>query len=162
MQFDPKDERELKDAMCWPAGIYDFEVTNAECKVSKNGNAMLALTLKVFNSQGATRTVRDWLVESDAAVCLMKMRHYCATTGDMGAYESGTIENFPGIGAAGKCKLAIENSEQFGSQNKVADYVKPKADEEEKPALQGVPRSQTERANKALQEAGVPDDECPF
>ncbi len=163
MPFDPKDERELRDAMCWPAGIYDFEVVNADWKTSKSGNAMMALTLKIFDPDSdRTRQVKDWLVESDAPTCLMKLRHYCATVGDIAAYESGSLQNFPGQGACGKLKLSIEQTEQWGSQNKVADYIKPKPEGEEKPALGGVPRAQAERANKAFQEAVGDDPDCPF
>lgn len=163
MPYQPRDERELQDAMCWPAGVYDFEVVNAEVKESKSGNMMLALSLKIFDpNSDKTRQVKDWLVESDAPGCLMKLRHYCATVGDLAAYDSGSVENYPGIGACGKLKLGIQRSEDYPPQNKVADYVKPKEEVEEKPQSYGVPRSQAERANKAFQESGAPDDECPF
>ena len=158
--FQPKNEQELQNSMCWPAGVYDFEVVDAVVGESKKGAPMLSLSLKVFDPNSERNwKVKDWLVESDAAVCLMKMRHYCATTGDMGAYESGSIENFPGIGATGKCKLAIEQNDRFGAQNKVADYIKPVV--EEKPSLGGVPMSQTKRANDAFNEIAQ-DDDCPF
>lgn len=163
MPFDPKDERELQNALCWPAGIYDFEVIAAEHKISSKGNAMLALTLKIFHPDtGAERKVKDWLVESDAPGCLIKLNHYCQTTGAMDAYESGTLDDFPGMGATGKCKLAVENSPDWGAQNKVADYIKPTEPREEKPSDRGVPASQTKRANAAFQDAVIDDSEIPF
>ena len=162
MPFNPRNERELREEMCWPAGVYGFEVVDAEHKFSKSGNAMLALTLKVFHPDtGAERKVQDWLVESDAPGCLLKLNHYCATTGSMEAYESGTLDDFPGVGASGQCKLKIERSDDYPPQNKVADYVPPVVEHEEKPSDRGVPASQTKRANAAFREAAG-DDEIPF
>lgn len=163
MPFEPKDESELRDEMCWPEGVYDFEVTGCQSTYSKSNNKMLALELKIFNGKGGERTVRDWLVENSHPLCLMKLRHYCHSVGAPEAYETGDIDNFPGHGACGKVEITVERSEEYGLQNKVRDYVK---EDEERPVARGVPASQTkaalDRANAELQEGVEEDSEIPF
>ena len=151
MGFTPKSEMEIKKSMCWEEGIYDFEVTGCELKDSKKGNPMLALKLDVFDSSGNSTSVRDWLVESDQPLPLMKLRHYCRATGAMDAYESGSIENVPGVGSSGRLKLGVRDSDQYGPQNEVSDYLF--TEEDKKP--QGANPNQAKRANE-LQEDQVP------
>lgn len=152
--FTPKSEKEIQQEMVWPAGVYDFEVVSCEMKTSKNGNQMLQIECEVFHPQGGTQKIMDWLVASDQPMCLMKLRHYCKSLDAIDAYESGTLENFPGVGACGKCKLKEEDDKDYGPRNRIADYVT-EAQEEEKAAL-GVPASQTKRANAAA------TDDIPF
>tara|TARA_Y100000814_G_scaffold64872_1_gene40286 strand:- start:76 stop:498 length:423 start_codon:yes stop_codon:yes gene_type:complete len=123
MTFKPLTEAELAEAAVLPAGEYDFEVIESVETLSKNGNNMLALKIKVFHD-GSSRIIRDWLVESDHAACITKLRHYCVSVGALDAYESGSLAKFPGKGAAGKVKIKIERSEEYGTQNRVSDYVK--------------------------------------
>lgn len=138
--------------MVWPEGEYDFEVIGAELKKSKSsGKPMLAIKLKCFDGN-ATTFVSDWLVASNSPLPLMKLRHYCRSVGAMDAYDSGTLTEFPGVGAVGRLKLRVEDDPQYGAQNRVADYLPP-ADTPD-----GVPASQTIGAARRSHD----DDEIPF
>lgn len=160
--FEPKSEQEIDAMMVWPAGEYDFEVEDATWGESKSsGKPMITLKLKVFDEQGRWQYVTDWLVASSEALPLRKLRHYCAATGSMDAYESGDLNNFMGQGAAGRLNLVIEKRDDYPEKNKVADYVDPgKGATATKPELQGVPASQTKRAMQAT--ADDSDPEIPF
>ena len=167
MEFSPKSDRELYEEMIWPAGDYDFEVIEAEEKTSKNGNPMIALKLKVFHpSTDNTRTVRDWLMPSMG----FKLKHFCYATGNEVAYDDGTLDAYACEGAAGRVKLIVQESDQYGKQNSVKDYLVPTAEPNPddlpnddpppppKKKPQGVPTSQA----NAARAAAVPDDQIPF
>jgi len=162
MQFEAKDPS--KFSKVFPKGTYDFEVVKAEEKVSSKGNEMIALTLKVFN-QDQTVLVNDWLVSMDSMI--PKIFSFCSATGIETEYHAGELTAELCIGLAGKVKLDIEPSAEFGDKNKVAGYVTEKASS--KPAdtyraPQGVPAAQTRNANRAMQEAANNGEESdiPF
>ncbi len=117
MKFSPKTEEDIKREGLLPEGVYDFEVTKSEDKVSASGNEMIAVHLKVFGPNGE-RNVRDWLMEKMA----YKLRHFCSTTGLLPKYEAGTLCAEDCVGRSGKVKIAIKNDEQYGPQNAVKDY----------------------------------------
>jgi hypothetical protein len=48
MRFEPKTEAELARAALIKPGEYDFEVVNATEEISKSGNEMIKLRLKIF------------------------------------------------------------------------------------------------------------------
>ena len=74
----------------------------------------------------------------------------------MEAYETGTVDNFPGVGATGRLKLGVEDSTEYGPQNRVADYIA--GTEQSLPT--GVPAAQTQGAMKAA--ATAESDDVPF
>jgi hypothetical protein len=150
MTFTPQTEAEIREGMVWPEGEYGFEVTACDNTTSKSGNKMLAISLRIYSGEKQT-TVKDWLVESDSPLPLMKLRHYCRAVGAMEAYETGTVDSFPGVGSAGKLKLGIEDSVEYGPQNRVSDYLP--APEGVQPT--GVPAAQTKRA-MAAQDSSIP------
>lgn len=159
MEFQPKSEAELNAEMVMPAGVYDFEVADAEDKQSQKGNGMIALNLKVFGPNGGCRYVRDWLVASDAAMCLMKIRHFCRSTDCLPLYESGTLDAMACRGLAGKVKVGIEESDEWGTQNRVVDYIAADADTTPPEPMPAMPSGQQQQAARA---AAPPDDEVPF
>jgi hypothetical protein len=103
-------------------GIYDFEVLEAEDKVSKSDNEMIAIEIKVFDGEGGYRKVKDWLLDSMA----YKVRHFCETAGLLKEYEAGKFEAFDCLNRGGKVKIGIEKSKdpQYKDRNRVVDYVK--------------------------------------
>lgn len=123
MKFQPKSQEELdREAAArgpFRPGVYDFDVTSASDETSKNGNEMIAVVLKVYDQDGETRTVRDWLLEAMA----YKLRHACETVGLDHEYEAGTVSAADFEGRSGKVKLKIEKSSGFPDKNVVADYV---------------------------------------
>lgn len=149
MKFQPKSEEDLKRESLLAPGTYDFEILEAKDAVSKKGNDMIALKLRVFSSDQGERTVRDWLMPSMG----FKLKHFADTTGLTGAYDAGTLAAEDCQGRAGKVILAIEDSEQYGPQNKVKDYEKSK-----KPAEEAMiqPTPKPVRPDPAPDDSGIP------
>ena len=123
MQFQPKTEAEIKAANLLPEGVYDFEVFDAVDKVSKSGNGMIELHLKVFSDDGRTRQMRDWILPAFER----KLRHFCEACGLMAQYEAGTLNAEDCIGMAGKVQLVQQTREGYDPQNSVRDYIVPEA-----------------------------------
>jgi hypothetical protein len=120
MNFAPKSEKELKDALVIPEGEYDYEVIDAEEKTSKKGNEMIEITLKVFHGD-SFRTITDYLMEAMA----FKLRHFCEAGGIIKLYDNGTLTASDCIGCSGKLKLTIEKdtSGKYSDKNTVKDYI---------------------------------------
>lgn len=113
---------------CWPRGLYDFEVLTAIDKVSGAGNDMVELELRVYNTEGKERTVKDWLVSSEGMA--YKLRHFASATGMLPQYERGELKSSEMPGKTGRCQLGIEAGKQvpgtndkYPDKNKVQDYA---------------------------------------
>jgi len=128
MRFTPKSEDELNPLI--PPGDYDGAVLKAEEKLSKAGNEMIALTLRIYLADGNTALVNDWLMEK----VQYKLLNFCNATGLRPVYDSGELQADHCIGKSVKVKLTIKMDEIHGDQNSVKDYVCEKA----KPAASGV------------------------
>jgi hypothetical protein len=135
VKFTPKTERELAEEGMLPDGtVCDFEVTEAEDAVSKAGNDMIALKLKVWRPNGSTMQLRDWLVSSQH----FKLMAFANATGMREAYDAGTMEAADMAGVCGKVKLGVEPaSGDFPARNKVASYVKAETARAPAPATRG-------------------------
>ncbi len=116
MQFKPVSEKELKQASLLPPGIYDCEVVEATNSVSTSGNDMIVLKLKVFDNNGGSRFVRDFLLEKMA----YKLRHAAVAFKLSDEYEKGELIASDFVGKTAKCKIRIN-----GEYNNVQDYVVP-------------------------------------
>lgn len=123
MRFTPKSNEELeKEAAArgpFSAGVYDFEFTEAVDDISKAGNDMITVTLKIYNEQGESRKVKDYLMESMA----FKLRHACETSGLSAAYEAGEIEAADFVGRSGRVKIKVKRQPPYADKNEVADYI---------------------------------------
>lgn len=144
MKFQPKSEREIAEANLLKPGTYDFEVAEAEERVSKAGNDMIVLKLFVFGEDGGRRVVTDWLMESVPH----KLRHAADAMGLLQNYDSGELVAEDFWGKTGKVKIGIRKDAtgQYPDQNRVLDYVK-----ENGAAAASTPRK-----------AAPIDDEIPF
>ena len=134
MRFEPKTRQQLEDEekkrleeSLLPKGTYDFEVFRAEEAVSKKGNDMIALGLRIFAPDGSVPFVNDWLLEAMA----YKLRHFCETTGLLAKYDDGSLCAEDCKHAAGKVQLDIEKAKNnYGPKNVVKDYgAGPESDE---------------------------------
>lgn len=103
----------------FPPGEYDYEISSAEDTQSKAGNDMIHITLFIFNSEGHKRIVHDYLLDSAA----WKIKQLAASCGMLAKFESGEIEAYELEGKTGRCRLRVESSEQYGSQNKIHAYI---------------------------------------
>jgi hypothetical protein len=124
MRFAPKTEAEIKAEGLIPNNTEcDFEVLEAEEKQSKAGNDMIALKLRVWRPDGSTTTLRDWLVSNFPA----KIFGFAKSTGMQAEYEAGEMTAEAMEGKQGRLKVKIEESADYGAQNKVGFYVMPAA-----------------------------------
>jgi hypothetical protein len=119
VRFQPKTEEQIRADGVLPEGDYDFEVAAAEDTISKAGNDMIALKLKVFAPDGGERQVRDWLVANVPS----KVRGFCEATGLLARYDAGELEAHDLEGRTGRLRLKVEGGEYAG--NKVAYYKRP-------------------------------------
>lgn len=122
MKFEPKTAQEIDESGLLPAGVYDFEVMEAEDTTSKAGNDMAALVLRVENDDGRGFKILDWLVATDGGA--YKVRHFAESVGLLAEYEKGDMPAGVMIGKIGRAKIAVKPAEgQYRSKNVVADYV---------------------------------------
>jgi hypothetical protein len=117
----PLSKEQLKQGDLIEPGIYDFEVIDAEEAISKSGNEMLKLKLKVWDSNGRERILFDYLLES----LEWKIGHFAECTGLFDKYQEGVLSANDCIGKSGQCKVYIQVSKdpQYGDKNSIADYM---------------------------------------
>lgn len=107
----------------WPPGDYDFEVYDASEETSAAGNEQIKLTLHVFNTEGARRTVFDYLVGTQGMA--YKIRHFAEATGIVAQYEKGNLMPSEIVQRTGRLKLRIKKGTNgYPDQNAVQDYIK--------------------------------------
>lgn len=151
MNFRPKTEEEIASELVMPAGTYDFEVVEAEEKLSKARNEMLVLTVKVFPPEGGFRLVTDYLMEKMA----YKLRHFCAGTGLLDAYNGGSLNARMCEGRCGKLVLQVDperrsedGTKTYPPKNSVKDYVTLKEGEQAKVPVGSI--------TEGLEDDGIP------
>jgi hypothetical protein len=120
MQFRPSTETEIATNKVWPRGVYDFQVVEAEEKLSANkGNPMIELRIEVTRSDGATRFIRDYLLAQRPE----KLLHAAAACGVSDKYQNGLLGPDDFVGKRGSLKLGIEKSKNYPDKNVVVDYL---------------------------------------
>jgi hypothetical protein len=147
VKFTPKTDEQIAEESefaPWREGVYDFEITAGKDKISKAGNEMIELTIKVYDEEGRSRTVFDYLLESVA----YKLKNAARACGVDHLYEGGTLEGSDFEGRTGKLKLGIKPAQNgYPANNSVKDYV--------------VDKSANRAAPKQSVKADL-DDEIPF
>lgn len=122
MKFQPKSENEIVESNLWSDGVYDFSFTTAEDKTSKNGNDMIAVKLSVYNSEGDSITVFDYLMEK----MLFKLNHAAYSVGLGEKYEDGDLNAVDFEGRSGKLFLSRQPAQDgYPAKNVVKDYILP-------------------------------------
>jgi len=101
-----------------PEGQYDFEVLESYDMVSKQGNEMIKLILRVFNEEGRETVVRDYLV----AAMAHKISHFCICADLSENYERGELSAADCEGASGSLHLIVSHEVGYDPQNQVKDY----------------------------------------
>lgn len=148
MGFTPKSREEVDDMNVLEPGTYDFEVVEAEEKVSNSGNEMVAINMKVFRKDGSFAFVRDWLMNMDNYYAQHKCRAFLETTGrdEVNEYVQG---------ATGLVALQIEETPQYGKQNKVVGYPTERTQAPDR-------KEKSEPVTSTGAAFLPPDDEIPF
>ena len=124
MKHTPLTDEEIDQSGLLEAGTYDFEIANAEDKVSSKGNDMIEVNLAVYDADGGVRKIRDWIMPQMAK----KFKHFHNACGMMDKYDSGSLVSADVIGKVGKCLIKLDKyTNKDGlevSTNKIDDYVK--------------------------------------
>lgn len=120
MQFAPKTAQDLASENLIPNGTEcDFEVMTAENKVSKSGNEMIAVKLRVWHGD-SERHVYDYLMASMG----FKLLHFCEATGLTNRYAEGALDATHCHGKAGRAVVKVEPaSGNYGPKNVIKDYL---------------------------------------
>ena len=119
--FQPLSEEEIKALNIIEPGIYDFEVLDAQEKISKSGNPMIEMQIKVWDLHGKEKTITDYMVSTPKM--LYKVKHFCDSVGLTQKYESGSFAPYDCIGKTGKLNLTIQKSNDYPDKNSIKDYV---------------------------------------
>lgn len=122
MRFEPKTSQEIDESNLLDPGLYDFEVVEAADKISRTGNEMVALALRIEDHNGRGNKILDWLVATDGGA--YKVRHFAESTGLLAEYEKGNMPAEFMVGRTGRCKLSIKPATgEYRAKNTVADYI---------------------------------------
>lgn len=120
MRFQPKTEAQLVEGRLIPDETEcDFEVMSSTHAVSKKGNEMIALKLRVFH-QDREAHVYDYLMETMG----FKLLHFCEAANLTEKYKSGELRASDCENATGKAVIGIEDSSgTYKPKNVVIDYI---------------------------------------
>eukprot|EP00919_Chromeraceae_sp_WS-2016_P027778 GHVR01065847.1.p1 GENE.GHVR01065847.1~~GHVR01065847.1.p1 ORF type:complete len:165 (-),score=20.31 GHVR01065847.1:150-644(-) len=119
-----------------PRGEYDAVIVKSEDKQSHSGNPMMDMTLHVYDKEGVTHPVRDFLVFTKSM--MWKAIHCAESAGIIDLYKSGKLCSNIIEGKTVRIKLGIEEGKEipedklgdrsrgdkYPDKNKVEDYVK--------------------------------------
>jgi len=129
-------------------GTVDYRVHNALEKVSKSGNEMINLILKVRDEAGNTDYVHDYLVSNDKAK--WKIKQFCNS--NQLEFEDGVLAPDDCIGQRGTCDVKYEHFNGYDNL-KVKQYHKVNKKQQS-------PSNKTQ--SKTTQQRPDFDDDVPF
>lgn len=122
MKVDPITEKQAEESGLRQRGLYDFEVLEAKDRLSKAGNDMMETRVKLFDSDGRSFSLFDYLVNTDGMA--YKLRHYASSTGQLAAYEKGELRAEEQPGKTGRCQVGIQPAKDgYPAKNIIQDYV---------------------------------------
>lgn len=142
-------------------GVYEAVVTASQDTTSSKGSPMMDITLSVYDENGKTHDVRDFLVFTKQM--MWKIVHFSDSAGMLKEYESGKLCSETAINKRVMVKLVVEQGSEipqdklkgkplgtrYFDKNKVEDYIK-KGDQ----GASGVPSGDTPPP--------FTDDDIPF
>ena len=117
-------------------GVYEGVITSSEDKNSSKGNPMMDMTVTVFDKNGKSFEIRDFLVFSK--VCMWKVVHFVESADCAKEYQDGKFCSEIAINKRVLVKVGVEpgalipedklNGKPLGSKyfdkNKIEDYLK--------------------------------------
>jgi hypothetical protein len=146
MRVTPITEKEAEDAGLWKSGLYDFEVLTATDRLSKAGNDMIELNLKLYDPEGRSFRLFDYLVSNEAMA--FKVRHFASATGMLPQYEAGELKGEDCVGKSGRAQVTRQKAKGgYPAKNVIQDYL---------PVLAGQPLV------RSVKNPDMADDEIPF
>ncbi len=118
-------------------GEYDAVITaSSDTKSANSGNSMMDMTVSVYDAQGKTHDIRDFLVFTKAM--MWKIVHFSDSAGLLPEYEQGKLCSQVAIDKRVRVKVLIEEGNEipqdklkgkplgskYPDKNKIDDYVK--------------------------------------
>lgn len=148
----PLSEKQLAEGDLIPKGTYDFLVLDAEETISKSGNDMIKLKIRIFMPDGRERVIFDYLLEAME----FKTGHFAEATGLLDKYQNGSIDAHDCLGKSGKCKIIIQSDKEgkYPDKSVIGDYIP--TDEAQSNKL----KSKVEAAKQT--DDGFGDTDLPF
>lgn len=152
MKFKPQTPEEIALGGLIPAKtILPFEVIAAQDDISRNGNEMIVVELRLFQADGKTRTITVYLLEAMPALLF----HFCTYSGLAVEYGNGTLRAEHCMGKKGYAEIGIkiDKTGEYGPKNIIRDFVRP---EPLKPGAMVQPAPQPAPAT------AIPIEDVPF
>lgn len=124
MSYTPKSEEALAKEGLLAPGTYDFEVLETSDKPSKKGNEMITLKLRVFDTDGNSRHIFDYIAFG-SAFGERKFRHAANACGLMEVYNSGKLVAGDFLNTMGRLELKQQDGtpDYPMPKNVVSDYI---------------------------------------
>jgi hypothetical protein len=116
MSFSDYTDDELNKTDLLPEGEYDFEIVKSELTTSKkSGNEMIALLLRVFDDQGGSHFVNDYIVASPNMKWKIK-----SILSAVNLPAPIVSDDLPG--RSGKVQIKLVPAGEFPAKNEVKAY----------------------------------------
>lgn len=126
--FIPMSDDEINSFGLIENGIYSFEVIKSTRKTSKSGNPMAEIQLNVWDKNGKSHIIYDYLVFSAIPLNIKKVKHFCYATGLEEDYKNGHLpEELERL--CGKAQIGIRDEQTnpnggvYPKKNIVIDYI---------------------------------------
>lgn len=117
-------------------GVYEAVVTASQDTTSSKGHPMMDITLAVYDENGKTHDVRDFLVFTKQM--MWKIVHFCDSAECLPGYEDGKFCSKMAINKRVMVKIVVEQGSEipedklkgkplgtrYFDKNKVEDYIK--------------------------------------
>ena len=111
------EENKFKDL---EPGAAVFEVKSAAEKVSKSGNPMIVLTMKVHDKANNSGVVTEYLVQHAS----WKIKQFLVSANREKIFDTGKIDAMDCLGATGSCMLRMEKGTgEFRDKIKVGKFI---------------------------------------
>lgn len=126
MKVAPKTDKEISEANLKKPGVYDFEIRQAEERMSKAGNEMIVLDLTVHDHElGNSIFIQDYLL--DIPSMAYKLKHASEACNLLDDYLSGALDAMNFVGKSGQLELGIQSDKEgkYPDRNSVKDYLRP-------------------------------------
>lgn len=107
------------------AGEYDALIREAVEKRSKSNKPMIELVVEVWDAEGSSRILRDWLTAADLGAA--KLLHCAEAVGALAKWEAGDISAADFRGRNVVVTIIVETRRGYGDTNRIDNYAPPQA-----------------------------------
>lgn len=123
--FTPKSDEEIMAQNLLQPGIGQYEVMSAILKMSKSGNPMIEMKIKVWDAAGSERIIYDYLINMPSME--FKIKHFCESCGLDEKYKDGRFTDMDCVQKSGRLRIGIQKDKSgnnYPDRNCVVDYIK--------------------------------------